>query len=169
MYKKHGEDWETSLERQVKALVAKVLEEQGLSTEPRTLMTSSRELALVGSLPKVSSSQGSTAAITPVDRIREPTSYTLVVLIDRQNTMMEVAKGMAHPPGGLHHNNKISPDYTRVGVHSVKPKFMQWTIGHPTPEGQITQRSNQPVHPWTQTGHCIEGFFAAYSMFGGTF
>ena len=34
MYKKHGRDRETSLELQVKALVAKALEEQGLSTEP---------------------------------------------------------------------------------------------------------------------------------------
>jgi hypothetical protein len=39
MYKKHGRDWETSLELQVKALVAKALEEQGLSTEPRILVT----------------------------------------------------------------------------------------------------------------------------------
>ena len=35
MYKKHGRDRETSLELQVKALVAKALEEQGLSMEPR--------------------------------------------------------------------------------------------------------------------------------------
>jgi hypothetical protein len=48
--------------------------------------------------------------------------------------MMEVAKGVAHPPGGLHHNKKISPDYIRVEVHSVKPEFMQWKIDHPTPE-----------------------------------
>ena len=34
MYKKHGRDWETNLELQVKALVTKALEEQGLSTEP---------------------------------------------------------------------------------------------------------------------------------------
>jgi hypothetical protein len=32
MYKKHGRDRESNLELQVKALVAKVLEEQGLST-----------------------------------------------------------------------------------------------------------------------------------------
>jgi hypothetical protein len=48
---------------------------------------------------------------------------------------MEVAKGVAHPPGGLHHNNKIPPYYTRVEVHSMKPEFMQWKIDHPTPEG----------------------------------
>ena len=42
----------------------------------------------------------------------------------RQNTVMEVATGVAHPPGGLHHNNKIPPDYTRVEVHIVKPEFM---------------------------------------------
>ena len=69
MYKKHGRDWEANLELQVKALVAKALEEQGLSTEPRILVTPPGELALVGSPPKVPSSQGSTAAITPVDRI----------------------------------------------------------------------------------------------------
>ena len=34
MYKKHGRDQETSLELQVKSLVVKALEEQGLSTEP---------------------------------------------------------------------------------------------------------------------------------------
>ena len=56
MYKKHGRDRETNLELQVKALVAKVLEEQGLPTEPRILMTPLGELALVGIPPKVPSS-----------------------------------------------------------------------------------------------------------------
>ena len=65
MYKKHGRDRETSLELQVKALVAKALEEQGLSIEPRILVMPLGELALVGSPSKVSSSQGSTAATTP--------------------------------------------------------------------------------------------------------
>ena len=124
MYKKHGRDRETSLELQVKALVAKALEEQGLSTEPRILVTQPGELALVGSPPKVPSSQGSTAATTPVDLIREPTSCTLVFLSGWQNTVMEVATGVAHPPGGLHHNNKILSEYTRVEVHTVKPEFM---------------------------------------------
>ena len=64
MYKKHGRDRETSLELQVKALVAKALEEQGLSMEPRILVTPPGELALVGSPLKVPSSQGSTAATT---------------------------------------------------------------------------------------------------------
>ena len=64
MYKKHGRDRETSLELQVKALVAKALEEQGLSTEPRILGTPLGELTLVGSPPKVPSSQGSNAATT---------------------------------------------------------------------------------------------------------
>ena len=63
MYKKHGRDRETSLELQVKALVAKALEEQGLSMELRILMTLLGELALVGSPPKVPSSQGSTATV----------------------------------------------------------------------------------------------------------
>ena len=83
IYKKHSRDWETSLELQVKALVAKVLEEQGLSTEPWILVTPPGELALVGSPQKVPSSQGSTTAITPVDRIREPTSCTLMFLSGR--------------------------------------------------------------------------------------
>ena len=56
MYKKHGRDWEANLELQVKALVMKALEEQGLSTEPRTLMALPGELALVGSPLKVPSS-----------------------------------------------------------------------------------------------------------------
>ena len=107
MYKKHGIDWETNLELQVNALVAKALEDQGLSMELRTLMTPLGELVLVGSPLKVPSSQGSTAATTSVDRIWEPTSCTLVFLSGRQNTVMEVATGVAHPPGGLHHNNKI--------------------------------------------------------------
>ena len=51
--------------------------------------------------------------------------------------MMEVATGVAHPPGGLHHNNKIPPDYTRVEVHTVKPEFMQWRIDYATPEGLV--------------------------------
>ena len=83
IYKKHGQDQETSLELQVKALVAKALEEEGLSTEPRILVMPPGELALVGSPPKVPSSQGSTAATTPVDLIREPTSCTLVFLSGR--------------------------------------------------------------------------------------
>jgi hypothetical protein len=83
MYKKHGRDQETSFELQVKALVAKALEEQGLSTEPRILVTPSGELALVGNPPKVPSSQGSTAATTLINRIREPTSCTMVFLSDR--------------------------------------------------------------------------------------
>ena len=80
MYKKHGRDRETSLELQVKALVVKALEEQGLSTEPWILVTPPGELALVGSSTKVPSSQRSTTATTPIDRIREPTSCTLVFL-----------------------------------------------------------------------------------------
>ena len=50
---------------------------------------------------------------------------------------MEVTTGVAHPPGGLHHNNKIPPDYTRVKVHTVKPEFMQWRIDYATPEGLV--------------------------------
>ena len=80
MYKKHGRDRETSLELQVKALVGKALEEQGLSTEPWILVTPLGELALVDSPSKVPSSQGSTAVTTPVVHIREPTSCTLVFL-----------------------------------------------------------------------------------------
>ena len=124
MYKKHGRVWEANLELQVKALVAKEREEQGLSMEPQTLMAPPGELALVGSPPKVPSSQGSTTTTTPANRIREPTSYTLVFLSGWQNIMMEVATGVAHPFGGLHHNNKIPSDYTRVEVHTVKPEFM---------------------------------------------
>ena len=124
MYKKHGRDQESNLELTVKALVAKALEEPGLSIEPRTVMAPPRELVVVGSPLEVPSSQGFTTATTPIDRIREPTSCTLVVLIDRQNTMMEVTMDVAHPLGGLHHNNRILPDYTRVEVHTVKPKFM---------------------------------------------
>jgi hypothetical protein len=84
MYKKHGRDRESNLELQVKALVAKALEEQGLSVEPRTLIGPLGELALVDNPLNVPSSQGSTAAITDVDHIWEPTSCTLVVLIGRQ-------------------------------------------------------------------------------------
>jgi hypothetical protein len=107
MYKKHGRDWESNLELQVAALVAKVLEEKGLSTKPRTLLGPPRELALVGSPSDVPSSQGSTATTTAVDRIREPTCCILGVLIGKQNEMIEVAKGVAHPPGSSWHNNAI--------------------------------------------------------------
>jgi len=105
MYKKHGREREANLELQVKAIVEKALEEQGLSMEPRTLMALSGELALIGSPSKVLSSQGSTTAATPIDPIWEPTSCTFVFLSGRQNIVMEVAMGVAHPPGGLHHNN----------------------------------------------------------------
>ena len=73
---------------------------------------------------------------------------------------MEVATGVAHPPGGLHHNNKIPPDYTRVEVHTVKPEFMQWRIDYATPEGLVLLRDVM-VHPLAQTGHYIDCFFAA--------
>jgi hypothetical protein len=136
MYKKNGRDKESNLELTVKALVAMVTEEQGLPMEPRIVMAPQRELALVGSPPKVPSSKVSTAATTPVDRIWEPTCCTLVDLIGSQNTMMEVATGVACPPGSLHHNNRIPLDYTRVEVHTMKPKFMQWCIDYPTPNGQ---------------------------------
>jgi hypothetical protein len=99
MYKKHGRDREYNLAHQVKALVEKALEEKGLSTEPQTLMGPPGELVVVSSPPDVPGSQGSTATTTVVDRIREPTSCTLVVLIGRQNMMIEVATGVAHPPG----------------------------------------------------------------------
>jgi hypothetical protein len=135
MYKKHGRDWDSNLELQVKALVAKALQEQGVSMEPRTLLGPPGELALVGSPPDVPSSQGSTAITTAVDRIREPTSCILGVLIGRQNTMIEVGTGVAHPLGSSWHNNAIPQYYTRVEVDTVKPEFMKWKIEHLTPEG----------------------------------
>jgi hypothetical protein len=49
--------------------------------------------------------------------------------------MIEVATGVAHPPGGLWHHREIPHDYTRVEVHTVKPEFATWKILHPTPEG----------------------------------
>jgi hypothetical protein len=119
----------------VAALVAKVLEEKGLSTEPRTLMGPPGELTLVGSPLDVLDSQGFTTAIAVVDSIWEPTSCILEVPIGRQNEMIEVATGVAHPPGGSWHNNAIPQDYTKVEVHTVKPEFMKWNIEHLTPEG----------------------------------
>ena len=84
--------------------------------------------------------------------------------------MMEVAKGVAHPPSGLHHNNRIPPDYTRVEVHSVKLKFMQWKIDHPTPKGLtlLGEVMNQFIlwHKWdivltasSPPIQCLEGLF----------
>ena len=55
----------------------------------------------------------------------------------RQNVIIEVATGVAHPPGGTLHNRDIPQDYTRVEVHTVKPEFMTWKIGHPTSEGLV--------------------------------
>jgi hypothetical protein len=71
MWKKHGRDRDTSLEIQVKAVVAKALQEQGVSMEPRTVMCPPGELALVGSPLDVPSSQGSNATTTVIDRIWE--------------------------------------------------------------------------------------------------
>ena len=66
MYKKHGRDRESNLERQVKALVEKMLVEKGLSTmEPQTPMGPPGQLAVVGSPSDVPSSQGSNATGTP--------------------------------------------------------------------------------------------------------
>ena len=44
---------------------------------------------------------------------------------------------MAHPPGGLHHNNMIPSDYTRVEVRTIKFEFMQWRIDYATPDGLV--------------------------------
>jgi hypothetical protein len=55
----------------------------------------------------------------------------------RGNTIVEVATGVAHPPGGQWHSRPILQDYTRVEVHTVKPNFMTWEIEHPTPEGLV--------------------------------
>jgi hypothetical protein len=120
----------------VKALVEKTLVEKGLSTmEPQTLMRPPGELVVVGSPPDVPSSQGSNATGTPVDRIRAPTSCKLVVPMGRQNMIIEVATGVAHPPIDTWHNRDIPQDYTWVKLHTVKPEFMTWKIEHPTPEG----------------------------------
>ena len=92
----------------MKALFEKMLVEKGLSTmEPQTLIGPPEELAVVGSPPDVPSSQGSNATGTPVDRIRVPTSCKLVVLMGRQNMIIEVATGVAHPPGDTWHNRDI--------------------------------------------------------------
>jgi hypothetical protein len=137
MYKKHGRDRESNLERQVKGLVEKTLVEKGLSTmEPQTLMRLPEELAVVSSSLDVPSNQGSNATGTLVDHIRAPTSCKLVVPMGRQNMIIEVATGVA-PPGGMWHNRDIPQDYTRVEVHTVKPEFMTWKIEHPTPEGLV--------------------------------
>ena len=77
--------------------------------------------------------------------------------------------GVAHPPGGLHHNNKIPPDYTKVEVHTVKPEFMQWRIDYATLEGLVLLGDVMgAVNPLAQTGHYIDYFFAAspYPKFG---
>ena len=119
----------------MKALVAKALSEQGLSTEPRTQIQPVGELALVCSPSDVRSSQGSTTSIT-VDRLREPASCTLLVP-GRSSKVREVATGRAHPPGGVWHGNPIPDDYTRVEVHTVNPNYISWEIEYPTPEGLV--------------------------------
>jgi hypothetical protein len=50
MYKKHGRDKDANLEVKVVAIVMKVLLEQGLSMEPRTLMGPPGELTVVVAL-----------------------------------------------------------------------------------------------------------------------
>ena len=56
MSNKHGSDRESNLELTVKALVAKTLEEQGLSMKLRIVMALPGEQALVGSPSEVPSS-----------------------------------------------------------------------------------------------------------------
>jgi hypothetical protein len=159
MYKKHGWDQESNIALLVKTLVAKELQEQGVSIEPRTQMEPPRELALIGSPPDVPSSQGSNAISTLVDRIREPTPCTLLIPIDRGSTMVEVATGVTHPPGGICHHKEIPHDYSKVEVHTVKPEFVTHKIDHPTREG-IRELSHETVHPLVQKGHCVECFIA---------
>jgi hypothetical protein len=137
MYKKHDRERKAKLELQVKALVKKVLSEQGLSTEPRTQICPLGELALIGSPPDVPSSQGSNATTTVVDRIREPTSCTMLVPMGRGDMMLEVATGVAHPLVGSWHGRELPQDYTRVKVLTMKPEYMKYKIEHPTPEGLV--------------------------------
>jgi hypothetical protein len=75
--------------------------------EPQTLMGPLGELAVFGSPLDVPSSQGSTTTETAIDRIRAPTSCTLVVPMGRKNMIIEVATGVAHPLGGTWHNRDI--------------------------------------------------------------
>ena len=119
----------------MKALVAKALSEQGLSTEPRTQIQPVGELALVCSPSDVRSSQGSTTSIT-VDRLRELASCTLLVP-GRSSKVREEATGRAHPPRGVWHGNPISNDYTRVKVHTMNPNYISWEIEYPTPKGLV--------------------------------
>lgn len=81
MYKKYSRGRASELELQVKALVDKALEVRELSTKPQTLMGPPGELTIVASPLDVPSSQGSNATGTVVDRIWEPTSCILGVLI----------------------------------------------------------------------------------------
>jgi hypothetical protein len=121
MYKKHGRNQEEKIELLVKTLVAKELQEQGVSTEPRTQMESPRDLALIGSPPDVPSSQGSNATSASVNRIWEPTRCTLLILVGRANTMVEVATGVAHPLGSIWHHKPVPDDYSKVEVHTMNP------------------------------------------------
>jgi hypothetical protein len=49
--------------------------------------------------------------------------------------MVEVATGVAHPPGGIWQDKEVSHDYSKVEVHTVKPEFSTHKIEHPTSEG----------------------------------
>jgi hypothetical protein len=49
--------------------------------------------------------------------------------------MVEVAMGVAHPPGNICHHKEIPHDYSKVEVHTVKPEFTTHKIDHPTREG----------------------------------
>lgn len=137
MYKKHGRNREESLATLVKTLVAKELQEQGLSTERRSQMEPPRDLVLVGSPPNVQSSQGSNAASASVDHIRVPTRCILLIPIGRGQEMAEVATGLAHPPipGDIWHHKPVPADYSKVEVHTVNPEYAKHKIEHPTSEG----------------------------------
>jgi hypothetical protein len=137
MYKKHDRCRKDDLEVKVKDIVEKVVSEQGLFVELWTQMVPLGELVVIGNPPDVPSSQGSNATTTAVDRIREPTSCTLLVPMGRGDTMLEVATGVAHPPVDLCHHLELPRDYTRVEVHTVKPEYMRHKIDHPTPEGLV--------------------------------
>jgi hypothetical protein len=50
----------------------------------------------------------------------------------RQEMVVEVATGEAHPPRGMFHYQLILVNYPKVVVGTMKPKLM---MDHPTPEG----------------------------------
>lgn len=138
IYKKHGRNKETEIQRQIRLAVNEELAKRGvpenMSLQQQIIAPQDQQIVVAGEQP-IAESQGSNSGLTPIYAIRVPTACTLVVRMGRANIQLEVATAKALPRGDTFHSRPIPDEYTRVEVISVKQEYRNYNIDIPTPEG----------------------------------